>query len=535
MTGTAMILKTARTLALALLAFAVALPAAANAATARTSSVPTVSNVAPLNIAIGDQLTITGRNFRAGKGKNTVVFKRDGQRAVFVTAEQATATQIKLTIPAKLTEYLSRQKGGTARPTRFRLRVLSARFGRAFTATKLSPVVSEALAAATTPTTGGTAKTVTPTVVRDTSGAQVTVPVNTDPDCDADGLRNSVDTDDDNDLLPDTLEATLKTDACNADSDGDGMADGWEYQSARQLNRFSCPSTAFPTPCDAAQPYPRKRPFPNPLDGSDSSADYDRDSLRSIEEYTAWARHPGHSLTDAGMWYSDGLQASQDNDPADGCRGIAAYDLTMPVDLGFTLPIGVTWTMPSAYKRSLDLNGDGCLTDEERDEDGDLLTNYDELSGRMVPGYWKAKYAEEIGGTPHENGLDWLDPDSDGDGTVDGIDDQDFDDYLNIEELTRGIRSVSETVDVPQLNPDGTPVRNANGDPIVDKVPKYPVGTTGLWVNPFSPCYPDTNSKNCDRVRPINQEWTIEDPKAKNQWPVPSGPQPPSHLIPRPY
>ena len=143
MTGTAMILKTARTLALALLAFAVAIPAAANAATARTSSVPTVSNVAPLNIAIGDQLTITGRNFRAGKGKNTVVFKRDGQRAVFVSAEQATETQIKLTIPAKLSQYLSRQKGGTARPTRFRLRVLSARFGRAFTATKLSPVVSE--------------------------------------------------------------------------------------------------------------------------------------------------------------------------------------------------------------------------------------------------------------------------------------------------------------------------------------------------------------------------------------------------------
>ena len=35
-----------------------------------------------------------GRNFRAGKGKNTVVFKRDGQRAVFVSAEQATTTQI---------------------------------------------------------------------------------------------------------------------------------------------------------------------------------------------------------------------------------------------------------------------------------------------------------------------------------------------------------------------------------------------------------------------------------------------------------
>jgi hypothetical protein len=153
----------------------------------------------------------------------------------------------------------------------------------------------------------------------------------------------------------------------------------------------------------------------------------------------------------------------------------------------------------------------------------------------MVPGYWKAKYSEEVGGTPYDNGLDWLDPDSDGDGTIDGLDDQDFDDYLNIEELTRGIRSVTETVDVPRLNPDGTPVRNTNGDPIVDKVPKYPVGITGLWVDPFNPCKPDTSSRSCDRVRPIGETWTIEDPEAKNQWPVPSGPQPPSHLIARPH
>ena len=75
----------------------------------------------------------------------------------------------------------------------------------------------------------------------------------------------------------------------------------------------------------------------------------------------------------------------------------------------------------------------------------------------------------------------------------------------------------------------------ANGDAIIDKVPKYPVGITGLWVNPFNPCYPDTSSRSCDRVRPIGQEWTIEDPEAKNQWPVPSGPQPPSHLIARPH
>ena len=187
MTGTAMILKTARTLALALLAFAVALPAAANAATARTSSVPTVSNVAPLKVAIGDQLTITGSNFRAGKGKNTVVFKRDGQRAVFVTAEQATATQIRLTVPAKLSQYLSRKNGGTARPTRFRLRVLSARFGRAYTATKLSPVDQRARRRRRRSPTRRA-----PTVT-DAAGAQVTTPVSAAPDCDGDGQLNAVD------------------------------------------------------------------------------------------------------------------------------------------------------------------------------------------------------------------------------------------------------------------------------------------------------------------------------------------------------
>ena len=93
----------------------------------------------------------------------------------------------------------------------------------------------------------------------------------------------------------------------------------------------------------------------------------------------------------------------------------------------------------------------------------------------------------------------------------------------------RGIRSVSETVDVPRLNPDGTPVRNANGDPIVDKVPKYPVGTTGLWVNPFNPCYPDTDSRSCDRVRPIGQELDHrgpggQEPVAGPEWPAAAEP-----------
>src|SRR3712207_8762289 len=48
-----------------------------------------------------------------------------------------------------------------------------------------------------------------------------------------------------------------------------GMEDGWEYQSARDLNATSCPPQSpavdYPTPCLAAKPYPGKKPYTNPL------------------------------------------------------------------------------------------------------------------------------------------------------------------------------------------------------------------------------------------------------------------------------
>jgi hypothetical protein len=372
-----MTLTPARTFVLALFALAAALTLPPASASAARTSVPTVSNVAPLNLAIGDTLTITGRNFRAGRNRNTVVFKRDGQRAVFVTASEATATRIRLVVPTKLSQYLSRRSGGTARPTRFRLRVLSARFGRAFTATKMSPVIGEATPAPApaSPSTGGV-------TISNGAGQQVVVPVDTDPDCDADGARNSVDTDDDNDFLSDTLEASLKTSTCSADTDGDGMQDGWEYQSATDLNRLSCPAAEYPVPCSPVQPRPSKRPYPNPLDANDAGADYDGDNLTSAQEYAAWVRKPGHAIA-GGLWYSDGLQASVDDNPADGCRGMAVPTLTIPASLAIPLPSSSVWVVPTAYEKTLDLDGDHCLTDDERDEDGDWLTNYDATSGRM--------------------------------------------------------------------------------------------------------------------------------------------------------
>ena len=62
------------------------------------------------------------------------------------------------------------------------------------------------------------------------------MPTAPDGDCDADGVKNGVDLDDDNDLLADGLELSLVLDPCVGDTDGDGVEDGFEYQSAIDLN-----------------------------------------------------------------------------------------------------------------------------------------------------------------------------------------------------------------------------------------------------------------------------------------------------------
>ncbi len=86
------------------------LPASANAAS-KGSAYPVVTSVSPLKLGVGDVMTITGKNFRNGKNKNTVVFKRDGGRAVFVKAPDATTTKIGITVPAKLLPFLKQGEG----------------------------------------------------------------------------------------------------------------------------------------------------------------------------------------------------------------------------------------------------------------------------------------------------------------------------------------------------------------------------------------------------------------------------------------
>jgi hypothetical protein len=357
-----------RALILVVLACGLALPASAQAA----SSYPVITSVTPLKLAVGDTLTIRGRNFTSGELKNVVVFQRVRARAVFVRADRATRTTIRLQVPAKLLPFLT-QRGGKPTPTRFRLRVLSRRFGLSFTSLRLSPVIGP-------PGTGRV-----PGPAPTTAGSA---------DCDHDGIPNSQETDSDNDLLPDDLERQIHTDPCNPDTDHDGIEDGYEYHSALDLN-------------SRALPYPGKRPYPNPLDGGDAGTDYDGDGLTQFEEYSAWVRYYPHVLVDGKLAaYSDGNQATQGMQP---------------------VPPGEPWL--NTDSSCLLCSGSVGLTDDELDVDGDGIGNWDEIRGAFA-----GTNAKHIAYTPT---LDWLDRDTDGDTVPDGQDDQDHDDVSNTAELVR--------------------------------------------------------------------------------------------------
>jgi IPT/TIG domain len=361
------------------------LPAGANAASSKKGvGYPVIKKVSPLKLSIGGTLTITGKNFRSGKGKNTVVFKRSGKPAVFAKSTSSTTTKIAVVVPAKLTSFLSK-KNGAAVGTRFQLRVLAKRFSKSFTSNKLSPVISPKKAGGA----GGGAPTPTPYQV-----CQAGLKANPGADSDADGLVNAT-------------ETAIGTDPCNADSDGDGMVDGYEYDSALDLN-------------GRALPYPGKRPWPNPLDPSDGNSDFDGDGLSLLQEYKLWKFVGGTFPVTA---YSDGTQNS-----------------------GGTMP-----TVTLAWQH-LDLDGDHNLTDDERDADNDGLSNIVEYQFRGTQDWWTKIYDNE---KPYSirvfSGVDPTLWDSDGDGVPDGADDQDDDGYSNYTEME--VSRAQQNLRVQPYNP----------------------------------------------------------------------------------
>jgi hypothetical protein len=167
------------------------------------------------------------------------------------------------------------------------------------------------------------------------------------------------------------------------------------------------------------------------------------------------------------------------------------------------------------YADLLDANGNGCLSDGERDEDNDMLSNNVELSGAMSDISWWTQVVDTENPFTYRvlAGTKWLDGDTDGDGVYDGMDDSDFDDYWNAEEIVRGSASVDG---------DG----NATG------------ATGGLWVQPFNPCLPNRFSRTCPDFVPVGgapwAPWPDDQGRLPEpRWPL-AGTGAPTHPIPIP-
>jgi hypothetical protein len=445
-------------LALSATALLVGMPAASSAG-AKKASKPSITRVTPMRVSVGNLLTIRGRHFKAKRTANTVIFRASSGRTAFAKPRRASTRKLVVVVPAAVSRLL-KVAGSRQRPTRLKLRVLAGRFS-SYTPRRLSPVVTGfGDGDGRGPVGGG----------RSVGGGGG-----------GGGVANSCanDSDHDDDLLENGLEAQIGTDPCLPDTDRDQMTDGWEYWAAKDLNI-------------KALPYPGERPFPNALDPSDGGApgarfsmiDFDGDGLTTLEEYRAW-RSTGSSFDGAAaapssaLGYSDGTKLSRPNDaPA----APALFD-------------------------------DPEWRDSERDADGDGLANWlESAGGPSTNNWWKGWFGSkhfQPTVEPWKNkeycgyrfghfdqrpfaDFDLADGDVDGDGLLDGADDQDSDDVINIVELYE-----TKT----DLDGNGQPAFCGWGPGVV---PTINFGGVTAPVNAMNPCAPNPKSRTCQDFIPFN-------------------------------
>ncbi|MBJ7355304.1 MAG: hypothetical protein JHC98_10820 [Thermoleophilaceae bacterium] len=249
---------------------------------ASAGKAPKITKVTPIkNVMIGTKLSLKGKNFVKGKKTLVVIFRRDGSKRSFTARGDASSSTRGVVVVPDVSGDLVRSNQTTEGPldNLFRLRPIT-KFGaaKAWTGTSISPrIVAQ-------------------------SGTSVPTNVGPTGDCDKDAIKNSVDLDDDGDLLEDTIELSIGTDVCNPDTDGDDASDFYEYTVAFAYN-------GGPT-----LPYPSLRPYPNPLLG-DSGNDFDGDFLTTHGEYRAW-QYTGKMS----RFYSDADQDSDDDGKSDGAE-----------------------------------------------------------------------------------------------------------------------------------------------------------------------------------------------------------------------
>jgi len=413
---------------------------AAPAARKPADEQPAIKLVAPMRVTVGRQIVVRGVGFSANTSRNTVIFIGPSKRSAFAKPLRAFSRRLVVRVPGSVERLLGNSDAkGVGSPTRFRLRVVTRRRYGKMSARRNSPVIVSALK----------------------TGAPATC-----------GEGNDFD----RDLVPNSREAFYKTDPCKADTDGDGVEDGFEQESALDLNQ-------------RAVPYPGKRPFPNALDASDAGHDYDGDGLTSLEEFRAWAHAAASPPPSTLQFYTGNLSAPAFGGPYGDRPRFGNHTLPLNYSDGDQNSTNVV-AGDEEYKGYLDLDADGSLTDDERDADGDGLGNHTELRGATRIGYYPAG---EGCGYRYDPAFpraflepDYLDWDTDGDGVWDGNDDQDNDDVSNLDEILPPYTVAGEPCGATPLPVDGNGPRDGAGG----------------YRHPYNPCLPSDESRTCNRYVP---------------------------------
>ena len=432
-----------------------------------------------MRISVGGTLTITGRRFKSTRTKNTVIFRARDGRTAFAKPRRATTRKLVADAFPPRSRASSRWPNSRQQPTRLKLRVLAGKFSK-FTPKRLSPVVTTA-GAGDGPGGGGG------------GGGNVAV-------CDNDA-------DHDNDLLANSLELSIGTDPCLADTDSDQMTDGWEYWSAKDLNI-------------KAVPYPGKRPFPNALDPSDGATggcqlpatyDFDGDGLTTLEEYRAW-RYTGSSL-DTG---SRRRWASSPRSATATARSSAARATSRRCRAGVSASYGhgePDAAVPGDVqpRRATSV----AYQDDERDADADGLSNFLEaargpghasLVGRLLEGRGAARSSPgrrspTAASAPGDYTSvrsptsTWPTRTSTATALLDGEDDQDNDDYNNITELYEVEYDLDGNGQVAATPPGAARIPAA--------IPTIDLGGVDYAINAFNPCAPDDGVAQLPAVHPL--------------------------------
>lgn len=298
----------------------------ATQAGAASKKLPKITKVTPnASVFVGKTLSLQGKNFVKGKKKLIVIFKREGSKRRFTAQGTATSsTRATVVVPDVSGDLIRATPTTGVRPldNLFRLRAIT-KYGAAkeWTPTSISPTIGEK------------------------SGATNPVVVLPPPDCDADGVIDGLDADDDNDFLDDATELSIGTDVCKKDTDGDVVTDFYEYTIAYKING------------GPVLPYPKLMPYPNPI--VSDGGDWDDDRMTTLQEFQAW-QYAGGQLTPS-QFYDDS-DADSDND--------GKYDAAEDVDRDL-LPNHIEFfDMPDLNWLKPDTDGDGLcdgLDDQDRD------------------------------------------------------------------------------------------------------------------------------------------------------------------------